>query len=46
VPVVVFKSVIPVVVVVTPVPWNDDNNLLSATVAMYPLASNVEVAPK
>ncbi len=44
-PVVVFK-VVPGVVVVIPVPWKDDNNLPSATVTVYPLLSNVLVAPR
>ena len=49
VPVVVFnEAAFPTVtsVVVIPVPWKEDNNLISAIVATYPLASNVEVAPK
>jgi hypothetical protein len=45
-PVVVFNSGWPTVVVVIPVPVNDDSNLISEIVATYPLASNVEVAPK
>jgi hypothetical protein len=45
-PEVVFKSVIPGVVTVIPVPANEDNNLESETVTIYPFASNVLVAPK
>jgi hypothetical protein len=45
-PEVVFKPVIPGVVTVIPVPANEDNNLESETVTIYPLASNVLVAPK
>jgi hypothetical protein len=45
VPVVVFNPEIGVVVVI-PVPLNEDTNLESAIVAIYPLASNVLVAPK
>jgi len=45
VPVVVLASVAGVVAV-TPTPLKSDNNLISEIVAVYPLASNVEVAPK
>jgi hypothetical protein len=45
-PEVVFRSVIPGVVIVMPVPANEDNNLESETVTIYPFASNVLVAPK
>jgi hypothetical protein len=45
-PEVVFKPVIPGVVTVMPVPANEDNNLESEIVTIYPFVSNVLVAPK